>query len=317
MREEKSKNRPAIKKGIILAGGEGTRLYPITTIMCKQLHTVYDKPMIYYPLTTLMLAGIRDILIISTPHDLHKFEYVLKDGSQWGIRLSYKFQESPRGIADSFLVGEDFIKNDSICLILGDNIFYGNLEFIREGCKKFNAGAVIYAYYVKDPKRYGIVEFDKNSLATNIEEKPKIPKSNYAVSGLYIYDNKVVDIAKNLKPSRRGEIEITDVNMVYLKKKELKVEILGRGIAWLDTGTHASLLDATNFIAALEARQGLKIGCPEEVAMRMQYIDANKMQNLINKMPNCPYRVYLDQILNEFVNNNYESENLWPFERVT
>lgn len=311
-----SKNKSAIRKGIILAGGKGTRLYPITEVVSKQLQTIYDKPMIYYPLSTLMLSGIRDILIISTLHDLPKFERLLKDGTQWGIRLSYKVQERPRGIAQAFLVGEDFIENDSICLILGDNIFYGYLDFLREPCKRFNGGAIVFAYYVKESSQYGVVEFDKNGLAISVEEKPQRPKSNYAIPGLYLYNNSVIEITKSLKPSVRGELEITDVNRIYLKRKALKVEILGRGIAWLDTGTHSNLLEASNFIAALEVRQGLKIGCPEEVALRMQYIDSNQMKRLIDNMPDCQYQEYLCQILSEFVNHNYETENPMPFERT-
>ncbi len=308
--EKKSIIKSDIKKGIILVGGKGTRLYPVSQVASKQLQLIYDKPMIYYPLATLMLAGIRDILLISTPHDLPKFEQLLGDGSQWGIRLSYKVQEKPQGIAHAFLVGEDFIGNDSICLILGDNIFYGYLDFLREPCKKFNGGALIFAYYVKEPTRYGIVKFDKNGLAVSIEEKPKKPKSNYAIPGLYLYDNSVIKIVKGLKPSARGELEITDANIAYLKRKMLKVEILGRGIAWLDTGTYSSMLEASNFIAALESRQGLKIGCPEEVALRMQYIDAKQMQRLINNMPNCQYREYLCQIVSEFVNGNHKNKKV-------
>lgn len=308
MSENTLESRSGIKKGIILAGGAGTRLYPATKIVSKQFQTVYDKPMIYYPLTTLMLSGIRSILIISTPHDLPRFAGFLNDGSQWGIQLSYRVQERPKGIAHAFLVGEDFIGNDPICLILGDNIFYGYLDFLRESCKEFNSGAVVFAYYVKEPSRYGIVEFDTNGWAVSIDEKPKEPKSNYAVPGLYLYDDSVIEIAKSLEPSARSELEITDVNMVYLKRKQLRVEILGRGMAWLDMGTHSSLLEASNFMAALEARQGLKIGCPEETALRMHYIDPDQMEKLIEDMPDCQYRGYLCQILHEFVDADCDSK---------
>jgi glucose-1-phosphate thymidylyltransferase len=261
-----------IKKGILLAGGAGSRLYPLTMVASKQLQPVYDKPMIYYPLATLMMAGISDVLIISTPQDTPRFEALLGDGSRWGIRLSYAVQPEPKGIAQAFLVGEEFIAGDPVSLILGDNIFYGKMDLDRI-IARFDGGAKIFGYYVQDPERYGVVEFDARGQVLNIEEKPAQPKSNYAVPGLYLYDGRVVEMAKALKPSPRGELEITDINREYLRRGELTVERLGRGIAWLDTGTHQSLLEASHFIGTLEARQGLKIACLEEIALRMGYLD--------------------------------------------
>jgi glucose-1-phosphate thymidylyltransferase len=287
-------------KGIILAGGAGTRLNPLTKPISKQLIPIYDKPMIYYPLSTLMLAGIRDILIISTPQDLPKFIDLFEDGKQIGLNFSYKEQPKPEGIAQAFIIGEKFIGNDSVCLILGDNLFYGHsLSKTLQNMAQLTEGAFVFGYWVTDPQRYGIVEFNEKMEAIGIEEKPKIPKSNYAVPGLYLYDNKVVEISKNLKPSARGELEITDVNIEYLKRKKLKVELLGRGYAWLDTGTPDSLLDASNYIATIERRQGLKIGCIEEVAYRMNYIDNEQLENIINQLPNNDYRDYLKSILKE------------------
>lgn len=297
-----------VKKGIILAGGSGSRLYPLTHVISKQLQPIYDKPMIYYPLTTLMLAGITEILIITTPVDLPRFQDLLKDGSQWGIQLSYGKQERPEGIAQAFIIGDQFIGTDPVVLILGDNLFYGYYEFLREALVK-NKGATIFGYYVNNPARYGVVEFDRNGRAVGIEEKPKTPKSNYAITGLYIYDNNVVDIAKKLKPSDRGELEITDVNFEYLKCEKLHVEIIGRGIAWLDTGTHESLLEAAHFISTLEKRQGLKFGSPEEVALRMGFIDVRKFEAIIKSIPNCSYRDYLEIILGE------QSKKIWEAAR--
>ena len=287
-----------IRKGIVLAGGAGSRLYPLTLVASKQLQPVYDKPMIYYPLATLMMAGIDDILIISTPHDTPRFEALLGDGSRWGIRLTYKVQAEPKGIAQAFLVGEAFIGNDPVCLILGDNIFYGKMELDRS-VAEFDGGAKIFGYYVNDPERYGVVEFDGSGNAVSIEEKPQQPKTNYAVPGLYLYDGKVVEIARNMKPSPRGELEITDVNLEYMRRGELRVEKLGRGIAWLDTGTHQSLLEASHFIGTLEARQGLKIACLEEVALRMGFLDCKGMAEAIDNTPNSSYRDYLKRVYNE------------------
>lgn len=287
-------------KGIILAGGAGTRLNPLTKSMSKQLFPVYDKPMIYYPLSTLMLAGIKDILIISTPQDLPQFINLFGDGQDIGLTISYKEQPKPEGIAQAFIIGEEFIDKDSVCLILGDNIFYGhNFSITLQRMVNLKKGACIFGYWVADPQRYGVVEFDEDNVVIDIEEKPKIPKSNYAVPGLYFYDNEVVSIAKNLKPSARGELEITDVNLTYLKKRNLIVELLGRGYAWLDTGTPDSLLDASNYIATMERRQGLKIGCIEEVAFRMGYTDKQQLKEIINKLPKNSYRKYLEGFLRD------------------
>lgn len=287
-----------IKKGILLAGGAGSRLYPLTMVASKQLQPVYDKPMIYYPLATLMMAGISDILIISTPQDTPRFEALLGDGSRWGIRLSYAVQPEPKGIAQAFLIGEEFIAGEPVCLILGDNIFYGKMELDRL-IRDFDGGATIFGYYVQDPERYGVVEFDPQGKVLSIEEKPRMPKSSYAVPGLYLYDGSVVQIAKEMRPSARGELEITDVNLAYLKRGELMVQKLGRGIAWLDTGTHQSLLEASHFIGTLEARQGLKIACLEEIALRMGYLDCKGMAQVIADTPNSSYRDYLLRVYNE------------------
>lgn len=287
-----------IQKGIILAGGSGTRLFPVTQVACKQLMPIYDKPMIYYPLSTLMLFGINDVLIISTPQDTPSFEKLLGDGSNLGIKIRYKIQPKPQGIAQAFLVGEEFIDNDAVALILGDNIFYGNYDFLRDA-RAFDGGATVFGYYVNDPQRYGVVDFDKNGSALSIEEKPAKPKSNYAVTGFYLYDNDVVEIAKQLRPSARGEIEITDVNKVYLEKKKLSVVRLGRGIAWLDTGTHESMLDAGNFIATIEKRQGQKIACIEEIAFRMEFISRDQFSSVIDSMVANSYRDYLRGVLQE------------------
>jgi len=287
-----------VKKGIILAGGSGTRLYPVTQVACKQLLPIYDKPMIYYPLSTLMLFGITDILVISTPNDTPNFKELLGDGSRLGIRLSYKVQPRPEGIAQAFLVGEEFIAGDPVALILGDNIFYGVYDFLREA-RRFTDGAMVFGYYVKDPQRYGVVEFDQKGNAISIEEKPPQPRSHYAVTGLYLYDSNVVSVARKLKPSPRGELEITDVNKAYLAQSKLTVARLGRGIAWLDTGTHDSLLDAGNFIATIEKRQGQKIACLEEVAFRMGMIDRDRLAALIRDMGDNSYREYLNGVLSE------------------
>lgn len=288
-------------KGIILAGGAGTRLNPLTKVTSKQLIPVYDKPMIYYPLSTLMLAGINDILIISTPHDLPKFMELFGEGKEMGLNFSYKEQPQPEGIAQAFIIGEDFIDKDSVCLILGDNIFYGHsLSMTLQKMAKLKTGGCIFGYWVADPQRYGVVEFNDNHEVLSIEEKPKIPKSNYAVPGLYFYDNEVIDIARNLTPSARRELEITDVNLAYLRKGNLKVEILGRGYAWLDTGTPDSLIDASNYIATIERRQGLKIGCIEEVAFRMGYIDEKQLQKIIDKLPQNDYSKYLREVLKDY-----------------
>lgn len=287
-------------KGIVLAGGSGSRLNPLTKVMSKQLIPVYDKPMIYYPLSVLMLAGIKEILIISTPRDLPNFKHLFGNGKEIGLNISYKEQLRPEGIAQAFIIGEEFIGNDSVCLILGDNIFYGhNLSMTLQKMTNLKNGAYIFGYWVSDPQRYGIVEFSEANKVISIEEKPKCPKSSYAVPGLYFYDNEVIDIARNLKPSARGELEITDVNLAYLRKNKLKVEILGRGYAWLDTGTPDSLIDASNYIATIERRQGLKIGCIEEVALRMGYIDSRQLENIIDNMPKNDYRKYLEELLRD------------------
>ena len=285
-------------KGIVLAGGAGTRLYPLTEIASKQLLPVYDKPMIYYPLSTLMLMNIQDVLIISTPVDTPKFEKLFGDGSRLGMNISYKIQPEPKGIAQAFIIGEEFIGDDDVTLILGDNLFYGHgyLDYIKS---KLDAmmGAIVFGYWVKDPERYGVVQFDEHGKVLNIEEKPKIPKTNYAVPGLYIYDNQVVDIAKNMKPSARGELEITDINQEFLNRDQLHVEILGRGVAWLDTGTHKSLLEAGTFIETIETRQGLKVGCLEEIAYAEGFISLSEFNNLIEALPNNEYRSYLEGLL--------------------
>ena len=286
------------RKGIILAGGSGSRLYPVTQSISKQLLPVYDKPMIYYPLTTLMLGDIREILIISTPQDLPKFKKLFGDGSQWGLSLSYKTQPSPDGIAQSFILGEDFIGDDLITLILGDNIFYGNdLEKVLSSANKNYSGATIFAYQVKDPERYGVVQFNKNNDVISIDEKPLNPKSNFAITGLYYYDQTVVQIAKDLKPSKRNELEITDINEKYLKKNNLSVELLRRGFAWLDTGTHQSLLEASQFICTIESRQGLKIACPEEVAYRKNWISKTDLKALAQPLLKNEYGKYLLKII--------------------
>lgn len=289
-------------KGIILAGGAGTRLYPITLAVSKQLLPVYDKPMIYYPLSILMLAGIRDILVISTPEDLPRFKALLGDGSQWGVRFFYREQPRPEGLAQAFIIGKEFIGNDRVCLVLGDNIFYGHgfQHFLRKACT-MSKGGLVFGYYVKDPERYGIVEFDASGKVLSIEEKPKAPKSNYAIPGLYFYDNEVIAIAEQLKPSPRGELEITDVNRVYMERGALQLELLGRGFAWLDTGTHDALIEASSFIETIEKRQGLKISCVEEVAYRMGYIDAKQLKKLAEPFRGNGYGQYLLQILRERV----------------
>ena len=287
-------------KGIILAGGTGSRLHPMTVSVSKQLMPVYDKPMIYYPLATLLQAGIREILIITTPEDYQAYQNLLGDGSGWGLNLQYAQQPSPEGLAQAFLIGEDFIGDSRVCLILGDNIFYGNrIEETLQNAVNQQDGASVFAYYVTDPERYGVVELDDDGRAIDLEEKPASPKSNYAVTGLYMYDNDVVDIAKNIKPSARGELEITDVNKTYMERKTLRVELFDRGTAWLDTGTVQSLLDAANFIRVLEERQGLKIGCPEEIAYRQGFIDASQLKILAEKLDKSGYGQYLMELLRQ------------------
>lgn len=288
-----------IKKGIVLAGGAGSRLYPLTLVASKQLQPVYDKPMIYYPLATLMMAGLRDILIISTPQDTPRFEALLGNGEQWGIKISYAVQAEPKGIAQAFLVGESFIADEGVALILGDNLFYGKMGFDRI-VAEFEEGGLVFGYPVTDPERYGVVEFDRDGKVFGIEEKPSQPRSHYAIPGLYLYDQQVVDIARNLKPSARGELEITDVNKAYLAKGQLMVERLGRGIAWLDTGTHESLLEASHFIGTLEARQGLKIACLEEIALHKGFINKVQMAALVEATPLSSYRSYLERVVREF-----------------
>jgi glucose-1-phosphate thymidylyltransferase len=286
-------------KGIILAGGSGTRMYPVSKIYSKQLTLIYDKPLIYHPLSTLMLAGIRDILIISNAETIPLYQRLFENGEHIGLNISYEIQPAPNGIAQSFIIGEKFIGKDSVTLILGDNIFYGKLDFFYKSVQQIKNGATIFAYQVTDPQRYGIVEFDKDGRAISIEEKPQVPKSNYAVPGLYVYDNRVVEISKNLKPSKRGELEITDVNRTYLEANELYVEKIGRGVAWLDTGTPEALLKASQFFGVIEDRQGLKVACIEEIAFQKGFISREKFEQTVNNIPKSLYREYLERILNE------------------
>ena len=287
-----------VRKGIILAGGSGTRLYPVTQSISKQLLPVYDKPMIYYPLSVLMLAGIRDILIISTPQDIPRFQDLLKDGAQWGLNIQYCIQPSPNGLAEAFILGENFIGDDLSALILGDNIFYGHdLNALLLNAMQKEDGATIFAYHVQDPERYGVVEFNQNNKVISLEEKPRNPKSNYAITGLYFYDKNVVSMADTLKPSARGELEITDLNRLYLKQEKLHVEIMGRGYAWLDTGTHESLLNASQFIATIEHRQGLKVACPEEISFNQGWIDDKQLEKLAASLLNNQYGQYLQSVL--------------------
>lgn len=289
-------------KGIVLAGGSGSRLFPSTSTVSKQLLPVYDKPTIYYPISTLMLAGIREMLVISTPRDLPMIEDLLKDGSQFGVKFSYKVQEKPEGIAQAFLLGESFIKNDPCCLILGDNVFYGHdIPALVEEASQIQSGAVVFAYHVHDPERYGVVEFDSQMKALSIEEKPKAPKSNWAVTGLYFYDSSVVKHAKALKPSPRGELEITDLNRVYLESGTLKVKTMGRGVAWLDTGTHDSLLQSSTFVQTIEQRQGLKIACLEEIALLKGFISRSQLEKLVQSYPNSTYTTYIHNLLKHHV----------------